>query len=289
MMSKLQSHEEFEKELVDHLQEQAAKEGRSVDQLRNEVAYERFLARMDPEHMTIKGGYAVKSQVPMSPYTRDIDMILVEEQLPTDKSKLPRAIRDVINFRLEQTQIEDHFRFDTGEALGFIDLEPNEAAARMSVRAYIGDSQERFAMFPLDVATTDGYVLPPIIVTGPNHLSWAQIESAQISVAPREYLFADKLLIYVESLNENRIGDMAHMALLAEQGLDLEKVAAAINQLAEQRGLQAQILEPLPEPPREWSATFARIMSGQKELPLNEAFERIKSLHLQMLERKLIT
>lgn len=93
MMSKFRSHEEFEKNLTDYLREQSALEGLSVDQIKNEVAYERFLARMDPERMTIKDGYAVKSQVPISPYTKDIDMILVEPQLPSEKSKLPRAAR----------------------------------------------------------------------------------------------------------------------------------------------------------------------------------------------------
>ena len=63
---------EFEKNLMDHLQEQSVQEGRSVGQLKIEVAYERFLARMDPESMIIKGGYAVKSQVPINPYTREI-------------------------------------------------------------------------------------------------------------------------------------------------------------------------------------------------------------------------
>ena|GEM_PF-1886856 len=282
------SNEEFEKKLADYLVSEAAQQERTVDQLRNEVAYERFLARMNPNSMTIKGGYAVKSQVPVSPYTKDIDLILMGEKLPLEKDKLPRAVREVINDQLERVQIDDHFRFDTGEALGFADLEPRDAAARIAVRAYVGSSQERFATFPLDVATTDGHVLPPKTVTAPNHLSWASIESAQVSVAAPEYLFADKLLIYVESRNKNRIGDVAHMALLAEKGVEVDKVAWALNQLSKERGLQAKILEPLSEPPKDWSETFNRIMPQVKNLSIDKAFDSIKKIHQKMIAANIL-
>ncbi|MCA9802602.1 MAG: nucleotidyl transferase AbiEii/AbiGii toxin family protein [Cyanobacteria bacterium HKST-UBA02] len=242
---------------------------------------------MDPEQMTVKGGYAVKAQVPVSPHTKDIDVIIMEEQ-PSKKEQLPRIIRDLLNDRLEQAQVSDHFRFDTGEALGFSDLEPKDVAARVSVRSYIGDSRERFSSFPLDVAVAESHVLPPIIVTAPNHLSWADIDSAQMSVVPPEHLFADKLLIYVESMSQNRIGDIAHMVLLVEQGLDQEKVAAALSRFAEERGMSSRILEPLPEPPEEWAPRFDRIMPEEKNIALEKAFNHISRLHGQLLARGLL-
>jgi len=228
-MSKFQSVEEFEREPTRHLLDESIREGRTIDQLKAQIAYERFLARMDPDSMTIKGGFAVKCHVPQSPHTKDIDMILREEQLPSDREKLPRAVREVINTQLDKTHVDDHFRFDTGESLGFSDLGPRDAACRMNVRAYIGDSQERFATFPLDVALSGEHPLPPQVVPSPNHLSWADIDTAHISAVPPEHLFADKLLIYVESQNENRVGDLAHMALLADGGLDMEKVSTALD------------------------------------------------------------
>jgi len=286
-MSRFQSAEEFEKSLETYVLDRAAAEGREPPELRSEIAYERFLARMDPEQMTVKGGYAVKAQVPVSPHTKDIDVIITEEQ-HSEKGQLPRIIRDLLNDRLEQAQVNDHFRFDTGEALGFSDLEPKEIAARVSVRAYIGDSRERLSSFPLDVAVAEGHVLPPKIVTAPNHLSWADIDSAQMSVVPPEHLFADKLLIYVESMSQNRIGDLAHMVLLAEQGLDHEKVAAALSRFADERGLSSRILEPLTEPPEEWAPRFDRIMPGARNIALEKAFDRISSVLEQIRARGLL-
>jgi len=218
--------------------------------------------------------------VPTSPYTKDIDLIVIDRSLPSDKARLPRAMRDTINEQLDRQHIDDYFRFDAGEALGFQDLEPAEAGARISVRAYIGDAQERFASFPLDVAITPVHILPPHMVTAPNHLAWADIAAAVVSVVPPEYLFADKLLIYVKSRNENRIGDLAHMTLLAQQGLDMDRLAQALTQLAVQRRLQSEIPRTLIEVPKVWKAPFERAMAEAKtDIGLDEAFAVIKRIH----------
>lgn len=288
-MSKFASDNAFEDKLREHMDAQASQEGCSVEQVKNEITYERFLARMDPARMTLKGGYAVKSQVPVSPYTKDIDMVLIDEQLSSDKAMLLRALKDVIANQLDQQQIDDHFQFDIGEPMGFSDLEPNDAAARISVRAYIGASDERFATFPLDIALADKHILPPRMVPTPNHLSWAEIETGLVSVVPPEYLFADKLLIYVASLNVNRVNDLVHMALLAEPGFNLDEVAHALNHLADQRSLQPKISQPLPEPPDDWGEVFERSMHEAKSnLTIDQAFECIRNIHQQLLDRGLL-
>lgn len=288
-MSKFANDSAFEDKLREHMDAQASQEGCSVEQVKNEIAYERFLARMDPARMTLKGGYAVKSQVPASPYTKDIDMVLIGEQLPSDKAMLLRALKNVIANQLDQQKLDDHFQFDIGEPMGFSDLEPNDAAARISVRAYIGASDERFATFPLDIALADRHILPPLMLPAPNHLSWAEIETAQVSVVPPEYLFADKLLIYVAARNVNRVNDVVHMALLTEQGLSLDKVGRALKQLADQRGLQTKIAQPLSEPPEGWGEPFERSMHEAKSnLTIDQALESIRNIHQQLLDRGLL-
>ena len=78
------------------------------------------------------------------------------------------------------------------------------------------------------------------------------------------------------------------MALLAEQGLNITKVAKALNNIAEQRGLQPKVLRPLIKPPLEWSDLFEHIMPESINITLDKAFEKITNIHDQMLEQKLL-
>ena len=278
----------FEQELNIQLNSLAKLKGFLIDQLKNEIAYERFLARMNYKQVTIKGGYAVRSQLESSPYTRDIDMIILEKEISDNSAKQIYAIRDWVNEQLYRNQIDDNFRFDLGEPLSFIDLKPHEAAVRISVRTYINNSSERFTTFPIDIAIVNNNILPPNIITISNSLNLINTNSFKISVVPPEQLFADKLLIYLRSYNQNRVGDIVHMTLLSERKLDIKKIIFVLNELVI-KGTEPidQILKPLIKPPDSWFKIFAKIMPKEKDIDLDQAFEIINNIYKQILESEL--
>jgi hypothetical protein len=76
---KYSNSEEFRQALEQKLKKQAELSGRTQDyvKLREQLAIERFLARMDPEIAIVKGGAAAMFTLTNTPHTSDVDLIIV--------------------------------------------------------------------------------------------------------------------------------------------------------------------------------------------------------------------
>ncbi len=73
---KYSSPDEFKDALERHILENAAGDDKAANIFRQEVIYERFLARIDPNFAFTIGGIATKCLTLISPATRDVGMIV---------------------------------------------------------------------------------------------------------------------------------------------------------------------------------------------------------------------
>lgn len=273
---------EFENDLLKELQKQA----RSVQEfqdLKVQLVTERLLARMDVRNFILAGGAAVKYQVCPSPYTRDVDLLIVEHKVK--ELQLNRMNTDErANWLLDWVKEElaestgDFFRFRTEHAYAINDLGEGEPCARIILAVEL--NRHDFIMLELDLALSDKQI-PTQIISGRNMLGFAQVENPRIQTMCPEYLIADKSTLYLkECSNENfdRVNDLAHTALLIKRcNLNQEQLVEGLAIYAIKRGVIEKLSSPIPDPPDWWNSQFEESMEqSDTDMTLTQAMDLVR-------------
>jgi hypothetical protein len=81
------------------------------------IAFDRFLARIDYQHWTLKGGYSLERRLPQLRSTKDIDLASTDAALiMKDKEEQGNRLINAIRKVLVSTQVFDHFSFELRKA-----------------------------------------------------------------------------------------------------------------------------------------------------------------------------
>lgn len=283
---KYNDSQEFLAALDEHLREQALQSGRGQDyqNLKEEVAIERFLSRLDPDIAAVKGGTAAMLTIPNAPHTRDVDLVIagsvvqslgLNEMEPTERTNI---LAELIQDQLRKGPKEDFFRFKFEDAFPITDLKPEHACARMNITVMVGKSEMH--VLQIDVALQHGD-LPTAMVPGRDMLGFAGVANPQVRTVTAEFLFADKVTLYLEEHgrpNADRVKDIMHAALIAERSsFNRDALANLLADRAIHRDVLKKLAQPIPAPPKRWKEQFEELREqAQSAMTMQQAIKIIE-------------
>jgi len=170
----------FRVALETRLMTRATLEKIPVDRLRQQAAFDRFLAHLfqeeDPDFL-LKGGYAMELRLRhRARFSRDMDLTAKH----TKGMKDPEKIRNPLQTQLSR-DLNDWFVFLVGESS--LDLDgPPYAGFRFPIEARL--DERVFSKFNLDVAAGDAILCDPVWVTSEALMGFAGIPPARIPLVP---------------------------------------------------------------------------------------------------------
>lgn len=247
-----------------------------IDRLRREVAYERFLARLQaaaPGEWLLKGGVALDLRFPIGAARRtndvDIETTTTHVNVERARSLLQRAAR---------VDLDDYFviRVANEPARELIE---GTFAYRFGMEALLDDRV--YTSFKCDVAMGNEHTTIEKI-QGRSLLDFAGIESPAFEAVPLSRHIAEKTHAYTQDhsgVPSSRVKDLVDLALLAanrEVG-PAGDVRGAIDETFAERGRSAPAT--LPDPPENWKSPYMRLASGL-DVPSTaaEAFALVRSM-----------
>ncbi len=245
------------------------------DQVLQDVALERAIARFDAKEVTVKGGYAARTIVKEAPYTKDID-ILIDKK---DWQKLGRGeaaqekFCDYIFDAMEQPNA-DGITYQRRGWYAFVEGEPTMP----NIRAHFSASLKglKLGQIAIDAGITpDGLEVEKH--SGRDYFAFADVENPVISTASKEYIVADKLtLLLSEGLNRPR--DIVHASLLLDKEMDSKSLFRHMKELAEMRGVESK-LSGIIEPTDIWAEKIAKVCrESHLNLDIKECFEKVNGV-----------
>jgi hypothetical protein len=243
--------------------------------LRKDMALERLAARFDPGQSAVKGGFGVRTLVPGSPLTQDMD-ILIDNKDWQGLSK-EQAFKLVGEYIVDHMSMEgsDQFKYTPTGSAKFVDLGPDQAAAR--IWAQVSVAERSFGTVVIDAGVKDQSV-PVERASGRDVLGFAEVENPIITTVSREYLAADKVTLFLEKgIYGDRPRDIVHGALLLEEGKYNEAALSTwIEKLGERRGVTGLLAEPLEPPTKAWGMKVNSICDRYGlQLNVESCYERI--------------
>ncbi len=234
--------------------------GMTIERLRQQVAFDRFLARLfqtDDLDYLVKGGYAMELRLRhRARFSRDLDLAAKHEKGCND----PQVIQAKLQ-TLAAKDLRDWFTFQI--AASSMDLEGAPYAGfRFPIDARVAD--RTFAKFHVDVAIGDAVLDDPVWIKGEPLLAFAGIPAARVPLLPAETHFAEKIHAYTRprrtGLN-SRVRDLIDIVLLLDEGLMRpDTVRGALESTFARRSTHPLPAE-LPEPHPSWNETYADIAS----------------------------
>ncbi|HEY9778195.1 MAG TPA: nucleotidyl transferase AbiEii/AbiGii toxin family protein [Planktothrix sp.] len=277
--------QEFLAALDETLQKRAEQIGRNQDyqKLKEELAIERFLARINPEIAVVKGGAAAMLTVSNAPHTNDVDLVITESVVQSlGLRQMNPAKRTEVLAELIQDQLRvkkgDFFRFKFEDAFPITDLKPGHACSRINITVAVGNSEMHFLQ--VDIALQDG-ALPTALVEGRDMLGFADVANPQVRTVTPEFLFADKTTLYLEEHGRpgaNRVKDIVHAALIAENcNLSLDELTKVLADRATHRSVVGKLSAAIPDPPDDWNDRFEELIEqAQSRMTIQQAMRLIR-------------
>ena len=251
----------FRKALEDRLLRLAADEGKDVQRLRRQVAFDRFLCRLSHHsgsNWALKGGYGMELRMKMARTTLDIDLGLKQRPAGTTPAELSATMLALLQ-AATNCEMQDFFIFLVGEAAMELDAAP-DIGMRYPVVVSVADRV--FARFHVDISVGDALHEPFEVVAGRDWLAFAGVPRMEFAAISREEQFAEKLHAYTRprtGRENSRVKDLVDMALLIDDGeLGHAVLAKAIRDTFERRHTHPipGMLEP---PPVSWEQPFAAL------------------------------
>lgn len=268
--------DDFRQALEIRIRTQWQKEGGDYQDHTRTVAFERCLARFNPETTTLKGGYALELRLAESRLTKDIDLTINEKALLiSDKKEQKEAIRQYVQTCLDK-DIGDYFVFEVKHGARSL---PNTegGGTRLTIIAKVAD--RAFREFHVDIEIQDREILPPERQQGRDVLGFAGIKNPTISIAANELIFAEKLHAYMRTWNDRdntRVKDIVDMVQLTEQNMDKEKLMHAIDKVFADPDSH-EVPEQLSPPPASWEVRYNEMArSVNLSLGLSDAYEKLR-------------
>lgn len=284
---KFDDSHEFLQALEEWLKKQAERKGRMQDymSLREELAIERFLARIDPAVAIVKGGAATMFTVINTPQTRDVDLIIAADVVRASRlyNMDPKAradvLADLVQDQLRASVQRDFFRFKLEDAFPITDLKPEHACTRINITAMVGKTEIHFLQ--VDISLQDGEV-PSNLVDARDMLKFAGVDNPRVRIVTPEYLVADKVTLYLEehgTPGADRVKDIVHAALVIEQcTLDREQLAVLIADRAVHREVVEKLNDEIPDPPEHWDDRFQELVEqAEAQMTMMDAMHLIRA------------
>ncbi len=274
-----QTAKAFREALESRLKTIALAEGKALQRLRRQVAFDRLLARLfhrSPSPFALKGGYALELRIQTARATKDIDLTLRSTEILKEKKELGEFFRDLL-IRDASIELNDHFSFLVGGQMLDLEAVPY-GGARFPVESRI--DERSFVKFHVDVAAGDYPIEPLETLTSRDWLEFAQIPSKDVVTIPKEQQFAEKLHAYTRprTVANSRARDLIDIILLIDnQKLDTVRVIDALKKTFKRRKSHSlpKTLEP---PPADWTERFDT-MAKECNLPhdIGWAFKILQS------------
>jgi predicted nucleotidyltransferase component of viral defense system len=277
----------FRAALEARLTTRASSEKIPLDRLRQQAAFDRFLARLFQEEepdFLLKGGYAMELRLRhRARFSRDMDLTAKHTKGMND----PAKIREQLQSRLS-TDMGDWFFFLIGESS--VDLDgPPYAGFRFPIEARL--DERTFSKFNLDVAAGDAILCDPVWVTGAPLMDFAGIPPARVPLVPSETHFAEKIHAFTlprQSGFNSRTKDLIDLILLIEEGFpDTDRVRQSLEATFRRRNTH-KIPTELPPPHATWTPFYAA-MAKEINLTSNptaqKAFETLTHFWAQLFPK----
>jgi hypothetical protein len=229
--------------------------------LRKLVAFERLLARLivvAPDRWVLKGAVALHFRLGARyRTTKDMDLgRWDDERMATEDFSAA-----------EQVDLGDYFRFAVVRT-DRLDQLLGGAAVRYHISTYLAG--RRFEELTVDIGFGDPLTVAPERLRGPDLLSFAEIEVAEVPTLPLETHVAEKVHAYTRSYAggraSTRVKDLIDLVLIPAQfAFSAGRLRSALDQTFGARRTHP-VPSALPVPPTEWRSGYRR-MAG--ELGLN--------------------
>jgi hypothetical protein len=250
----------------------------TLDRLRRQITFDRFLARLfDPDkpdqQWLLKGGYALEFRYHnLARTTKDIDFTIPHLRNPDEY-----AIRETLQAAMKK-DIPDWFQFFIGVAMSEFD-QAVYGGWRYPVEARVAN--RIFTKFHIDIGIGDAIVSKEEWKTGDDLLSFAGIDPVRVAMLPIEQHFAEKMHAYSFPRDKrpfSRIRDLVDLIIIIEHGLPGKKlVKSAVDATFKRRGTH-DIPKDLEIPPAVLAGTYADMAEdcGVGKKTMDEAFVFLK-------------
>lgn len=272
----------FRQALEDRLRKRALSRGEDLQRLRQQVAFDRFVARIQSDGSDtwiLKGGHALELSIGSARATRDVDLAFNMSSAGQLKD-LQQMLQDAAS-----QPTNDWFEFQVGEST--MDLDgPVYGGERFPVRSTLGGRP--FVDFHVDIAVGDILLAPLRVTTGEDWFGFAGIGPSPLTTTSLEQQFAEKLHAYTMprtgARDNSRVKDLVDLVLLVENpALELEDVASAVMATFRHRGTHS-IPEALPDPPKSWTKPYAAMAATcHIDLDVNAAVVQVRDYYRRVI------
>jgi predicted nucleotidyltransferase component of viral defense system len=244
----------FRTALETRLRTRASETGRPFPQLRNEIAYNRLLARLllvAPDRWVLKGAVALDLRLGVAArLTKDMDLGR-EDDIAAASADMKAA---------EAEDLGDFFSFVIMQTKKLDGLE-SATAVRYKVHASL--ASRTFVDITVDVGFNRHVGWVPESLPAPDVLGFAGIEAIDVPVLPLAQHVAEKLHAYTRSYKDgtvqsSRVKDLVDLVLIARHSsLNAATMRAALEGVFEARDMQT--LPPyFPSPPEGWRQPYEK-------------------------------
>ncbi len=237
--------------------------------LRKTVVFDRLLARLAvaaPNRCVLKGALALDFRLgDRTRTTMDMDLVRSDAE--------ESATADLI--AAQSLDLGDFFVYAIEKA-GGVPGDEEGGSVRYRVRAELAGRV--FEEVTVDIGFSDPLWWQPESISGPDLLTFADIQPVEVPALPLEQHVAEKLHAYTRSYGQDhpssRVKDLVDLVLIKRYlPLNAERLHAALVGTFEGRRLHS-VPARLPHPPKEWAVPYrklAREVGIDPELPLGHA------------------
>jgi hypothetical protein len=231
----------------------ASRAGTSLVRLRKAVVFDRLLARLmvvAPYRWVLKGALALDFRLgARTRTTKDMDLAREDDEEAATADFIAAQsvdLGDFFVFDIEKTR-------DLGGATG--------GAIRYRARAEL--AARLFEEVVIDVGFSGTLTGKPDLLRGPDLLTFAGIEPAEVPALPLEQHVAEKVHAYTRSygagVSSTRVKDLVDIILIGSfASLDADRLGEALRRTFEIRGQQS-LPDSLPAPPADWMVAYRRL------------------------------
>lgn len=231
----------------------ASQAGASLVRLRKAVVFDRLLARLmvvAPNRWVLKGALALDFRLgARTRTTKDMDLAREDDE--------EAATADFI--AAQAVDFGDFFVFDIQKTPGL--GEATGGAVRYRARAEL--AARLFEEVVIDVGFAGVLTGTPELLRGPELLTFAGIEPAEVPALPLEQHLAEKVHAYTRSYGtgvaSTRVKDLVDIILIKSfVTLDASHLVDALRRTFEVRDRQS-LPATLPAPPSDWAVPYGRL------------------------------
>lgn len=245
---------DFRKSLEIRLLKHAGNIGVSLQRLRKQVSFERFLARLFESQNTpwiLKGGHAMELRIKLARATQDIDLFVKSNKILSDQHIVLEHLQEDCS-----KDLSDFFEYRVSPSNISL-VGPPYGGFRFPVEARV--ASRTFEKFHLDVGIGDVCYEPLEKIKGKDWLDFCGISAPLYSVISIEQQFAEKIHAYTlprEHRYNTRVKDLVDLSLLIKLNqANNDRMLTALKLTFFRRNTHTIPLE-LKSPPEEWKKTF---------------------------------